>query len=66
MGDFLGLGIIILVILAIAALRQHKRLVFGIYLVALFLVIPLLMPGLFLPVLGGSALIYFFLQRMKS
>jgi len=66
MGNFIGLALIIGVILAIAALRTHKRLVLVIFGACLFVLIPIFFPMAFVPILGVSCALVWFYNRMRS
>lgn len=66
MGNLIGLAVIIGVILAIAALRKHKRIVLALFGVALFILIPIFIPMAFVPILGVSCALVWFYNRMRS
>jgi hypothetical protein len=66
MGNLIGLAVIIGVILAIAALRKQKRLILALFGVSLFLLIPIFLPGAWLPILGVTCLLVWGYNRMKA
>lgn len=66
MGNLIGLIVIICVILAIAALRKQKRLILALFGAFLFILIPIFLPGAFLPILGVSCLLVWFYNRMRA
>lgn len=65
MNTAIGLGIIILGILAIAFLRPYKTILYRIGIVALFILIPLFAPSMYLKVIGVLALFTFWRWRMS-
>lgn len=66
MNEIIALSIILLVIVAIAFIRKHKRIAYPIFGLIVFVVVPLFAPGLFMPILGATVLLMFWDWRMKS
>lgn len=66
MGNLIGIIVIVLVILAIAALRNHKRLILPLFGAFLFILIPIFLPGAWLPILGVTCALVWFYNRMRA